>query len=159
MRRVAIAVVWIALCAAAAGPAVVIPAGTRIPLATRADLSSKKSAKGDVVDLYLPTDLSVGGVIVVPAGTPAVGEIAESRETGGLGSNGKLAIAPLYIRIGDTVIRLEGYRDAKGKTKADTVLGLALVTAVISGRTAVLKANTPVEAMTVREVTITPDAR
>lgn len=154
MRHLVAIVAWATLCAANDATTVVIPAGTKITLATRHDLSSRKSAKGDVVDLYLPTSVSIDGVTALPAGTSAVGEIADSRETGGLGSNGKLAIAPLYIRVGDIVVRLEGYRDAKGKTKADTVVGLAVVTAVISGRTAVISANTRIDAVTIRPVTV-----
>jgi hypothetical protein len=159
VRFLAAALAWSTLCAASAVSTVVIPAGTKITLATRNDLSSKKSAKGDVVDLYLPDGLSIDGVTVLPAGTLAVGEITDSRQTGGLGSNGKLAITPLYIRVGDTVVRLEGHRDAKGRTGVDTVAGLALVTAVISGRTAVIDANTRIDAVTIRPVAVPLSAR
>lgn len=126
--------------------------GTPVELATRSPLSSKTSAKGDMVALRTTADVSTGGIVVIPAGTDATGQVEESRGTGGMGTNGRLVIRPLYLRLGDQIVRLTGAMANTGRTKADTVIGMALLTPLISGRSAVMPAGTAVNAIVEKTV-------
>ena len=128
--------------------------GTAVPLETTVALSSKTHAKGDTVALRTMADVSIGGVVVIPAGTEATGQVEESRGTGGMGTNGRLVIRPLYLRLSDRIVRLTGALTNTGKTKADTVIGMVLLTPLISGRSAVLPAGTAVGGIVEKTVEI-----
>lgn len=94
--------------AAAEAQPVTIHAGAHLTLATTEDLSSKTMAKGDMVALRVAEEFRIEGRLVIPAGTPAVGQVSDVRASGGLGVSGKLVIRPLYVRVGDATIRLRG---------------------------------------------------
>ena len=142
------------LAGAPAERSVTLRPGTPVPLATVDALSSRTHAKGDIVWLRTVGDVVVDGVVAVPGGTAATGQIAESRGTGGMGTQGHLAIRPLYLRIGDRTVRLVGAAKDTGRTKADTVLGMALLTPLLSGRAASLPSGTRIEAVVEKAVVI-----
>lgn len=126
--------------------AVTLHSGTPVPLVTVDALSSRTHAKGDMVALRTGADVTVDGVVVIPRGTQATGQVEESRDTGGMGMNGKLTVRPLYLRLGDRIVRLTGAVANTGKTKADTVIGMVLLTPLLSGRSAVIPAGTTIGA-------------
>lgn len=130
---------------------VLLPAGTRLVLATVDELSSKTEQTGDPVRLRLRDDVAIDGIVAIAAGTPAVGQVADARGTGAFGTSGKLAITPLYIQVGGTTVRLAGGQDARGKTGTGTVAGL-LVTPLVSGRSARIPAGTALSAIVLRDV-------
>jgi hypothetical protein len=132
-----------------------LPAGLAVPLVTVDPLSSKKQATGDMVALRTAEDVVVDGVVVIPKGTDATGQISNAQATGGLGVNGKLAIAPLYLRVGAAVVRLTGATQKKGTTGADTVAGLYFVP-IVSGKSANIPAGTALAAEVLKPVTLCP---
>jgi hypothetical protein len=135
-------------------PLMIVKSGSVILLATTSDLSSKTSATGDLVPLVTSADILVDGRIAIPKGTAATGQIFGARSTGGLGLSGKLELRALFLRYGGETIRLDGNTGKQGNTSLGTVAGLALVSPVISGRTATLKAGTAVQGVVLRDVVI-----
>lgn len=129
--------------------------GNPIKLATKDALSSKAHAKGDMVALRTTADVIVDGSVVIPSGTDATGQVEESQGTGGMGTNGRLTIRPLYLRVANRIVRLTGARSSSGKTKADTVIGMVLLSPLLSGRSAVIPAGTGVDAMVEKSVELT----
>jgi hypothetical protein len=71
---------------------VVLPEGLVIPLLTAERLSSKHAATGDMVALTVAEDVKIDGVVAIPAGTPAKGQVADASGTGALGTAGKLML-------------------------------------------------------------------
>lgn len=138
------------MCSATA--AISLPAGAIIPLATSTTLSTRTSAKGDMVMLRVTSDVTVNGIVAIPTGTEAVAQISEARITGGMGQSGKLALQPLYLKIGDATVRLRGNRSDEGRISAESAVGLALVSPALSGRNATIEAGTRVDAEVVRAV-------
>jgi hypothetical protein len=132
---------------------VILPAELPVPLMTTGPLSSKTQVKGDMIVLRTSEDVLVDGVLVIPKGTEATGQVSDARATGGLGIGGRLSIAPLYLRVGGTVVRLSGVSRKKGTTGADTVAGLAL-TPIISGKNARIADGSPVPAQVMKPVTV-----
>jgi hypothetical protein len=132
----------------------VLPEGSPITLVTVATLTSKSSAKGDMVALRTAEDVSVNGAVVIPKGTEATGQVFDARAAGGLGVSGRLTLAPLYLRVGDTVVRLVGRAAAKGSVPAGTVVGMTLLTPVFSGSSATIPAGTAVPASVYHAVTL-----
>jgi hypothetical protein len=67
---------------------------------------------------------------------------------------GKISVRPLYLTLGARTVRLSGIAGAAGSTKVDTVLGMGLLTPLISGRNALIPKGTPVPALTARTVVL-----
>jgi hypothetical protein len=131
-----------------------LPAGTTVPVATTVDLSSRTSAKGDIVALVTTSDVELNGRVVIPKGMPVVGQIAEARSTGGMGVSGRLIVRALHLQLGSKTIRLSGQALGDRQLGADTVVGMLLVTSVISGKSAKLPAGSVVPAFVERTVTL-----
>lgn len=108
----------------------VLRAGTEIPLLTREELTTKKKKLrvGQRFQMEVASNVSLNGVVVIPAGTPAVGEITEVRNKGMWGKSGYINARAISMRLGDRVIRLTGTFDDKGVTgTAGVVASVALV--------------------------------
>lgn len=133
-----------------------IPGGTEIPLVTAEPLSSKRNVKGDMVSLTTASDVVIDGKILIPKGTPAKGQITEARAKGAMGMSGKLAIRPLYIRLGDTFIRMGGATSDKGSVTAGAVAGMVLITPGFTGRSAEIPAGSPLTGHVDKGVTLDP---
>lgn len=131
---------------------ITLPIGTSVPLVTVVPLSSKTSTKGDMVALRTAADVVLDGRVVIPRNTDATGQVALAQATGGLGTSGKLVVRPLYLRIGDRVVRLSGASASSGKTRADLVAGIILLTPILSGRSATIPAGSPIAAVVEKTV-------
>lgn len=121
----------------------VLKAGTSIQLETVQLVSSKTAPKGDLVDLIVCDDVLVEGRVVVARGTPAIGQISDARAKGAMGMSGRLMLRPLYIRLSDTIVRVDGEASDKGSVTAGAVIGLALLSGGFTGRSAELSKGTP----------------
>lgn len=128
--------------------------GDLIPLATIAEVSTRTAAVGDRVPMAVSEDVRVGGRVVIPAGTPAMGEVAAMQAKGAFGQSGKLTIRPLYVTLGDRTLRLEGGGGAHGTITAGGVIGLIALTPGISGRSATVPAGAPIPAVLLRDVAL-----
>ena len=141
---------------AALAEPVTIPAGTEISLETMTALTSKKQVKGDQIPLKTSKDVWIDGHLLIPAGTPATGQISDSRVTGGFGMNGKLSIAPLFLVMNGQVIRLIGAAKSKNVLAADTAVAIAVVTPIISGHSGVIPVGTKINGALLRVTTLSP---
>lgn len=132
--------------AAASCPAqVTLAEGLEIPLVIVSPLSSKTSVKGDMVALQTSEDVRVDGVIVIAKGTAASGQVSDARAKGGMGMTGRISVSPLYLRVGDDVVRLIGATSAHANVDAATVAGVWLLPSA-SGRSATIAAGTQLPA-------------
>ncbi len=77
-----------------AADAVVVKAGTRIPLSLVSSLNTKRSAQGDRVYLETAFPIAFGGRIVIPKGSYVAGTVTEVRRAGKM--KGK---SELYLRF------------------------------------------------------------
>jgi len=151
-RRLVGAVVCIAsaglLCGTQAEAAtVVVPMGTDVRLATAQPLSSKTNVKGDLVHLTVAENVRIDDHVVIPAGTPAVGQISDARAKGAMGMNGRLVIRPLYLQVNGRTVRLTGSEREKGSVAAGAVVGMAVLGPAFTGRSANVPVGTPILAM------------
>lgn len=103
-----------AAMAPAAASAQVIPENTPVTVQTLEEISSKTAQVGDPVRLEVIDDVVIGGVTVIPAGTPAYGEITAAQKNGHLGKSGKLTIEIEGVRYGSGRMRLRGSRASTG---------------------------------------------
>ncbi|WP_373490002.1 hypothetical protein [Parasphingorhabdus sp.] len=103
-------------------------AGTPIAFKLMEEITTKeKMAKvGQRFNLEVAAPVEVNGVTVIPAGTPAWGEIVGVRNKGMWGKSGKLDAKLLYLRVNGRQIRLTGSFDDKGVTGTGAVVGAIL---------------------------------
>lgn len=111
----------------------VLRAGTPLQLRLLEEITTeKKAAKvGQRFMLEVAAPVEVNGVVVVPAGTPAWGEITEVRNKGMWGKSGKLNARLLYLRVDGRQIRLTGSFDDKGVTGTAGVIGAVALVPVV----------------------------
>lgn len=129
----------------------VLPQGTGIRLRTLSELTSQTAKTGQRFDLEVAEDVMLGGRVVIPRGSPAVGDIAMVKKKGMWGKSGKLEARVLYIRANGRDIPVRGSVGDKGETGTAGVVGAIVVLPIagffVTGTSAVLPAGTGANAM------------
>ena len=108
----------------------ILRAGTPVQLRFMETVTTKKKAArvGQRIQMEVAAPVEVNGVVVIPAGSPAWGEITSVRNKGMWGKSGKLEGRALFARVNGRQIRLTGNFDDKGVTGTAAVVGaLAIV--------------------------------
>ena len=130
----------------------VLRTGTPVVLKLSEELTTKdkKLKLNQHFQMEVAEDVVVEGKVVVPAGTPAVGEITDVRNKGRWGKSGRFAGQVLYLTVSGRQIRLNGVFDSKGTAGG---IGAVAVSAIvflpagffISGTNAKLPIGTPLK--------------
>lgn len=132
------------LPAVAAPTQAVLRAQTPVVLRMAEELTTKKKAVrvGQRFNLEVAEPVTVGGVTVIPAGSPATGEITQVRNKGMWGKSGYIGARLVQVRVGDRTIRLAGSFDDKGVTGTGGVVAaiafLPIAGFVTTGTSAVI---------------------
>lgn len=139
----------------------ILRAGTPIVMRNGAELTTKGKALrvGQRVPLEVAEDLRLNGQVVIPAGSPGMGEITTVRNKGMWGKSGGLTGRVLYVRVGDRQIRLSGTFDDKGVTGTAAVVGAVLLIPVVgfftTGTSATIPAGAAIPAFLDEDVPVT----
>ena len=115
---------------APAGPDNVLRVGTKVPLKLSEELTTKgkKLRVGQHFNMEVAEPVMVNGQVVIPAGSPAIGEITEVRNKGMWGKSGHLTAQMLYVSVAGRQIRMTGTFDDKGVTgTGGVVAAIALI--------------------------------
>lgn len=112
----------------------VLRAGTEIPLRMEEGLNSndKTIREGQQFHMTVASDVMLGGMVIIPAGSVAMGEISDLRRKGMWGKSGHISARALNVRVGDRLIRLTGNFDEHGTTGTAGVVS-AIVFVPIAG--------------------------
>ena len=127
-------------------------AGTPVALKVREELTTKgKNLRvGQRFQLEVAEPVTVNGQVVIPAGSPATGEVTQVRNKGMWGKSGGINARVLYVRANGQQIRLTGQVDDKGKTGTAGVVGAVAFVPVagffVTGTSAVIPLGAPVNA-------------
>lgn len=122
----------------------VLRVGTEVTLEMREELTTKgkKLKPGRRIQMATVGDVVVNGMVVIPSGTPAIGEITEVRNKGMWGKSGYIGAKAVSLNLNGRQIRLTGMFDDKGVTGTGGVIAsVALVPVVgffVTGTSAVL---------------------
>lgn len=119
------------VASSAATPVIVAPtsgvlrAGTPVALTMAEPLTTKgkQLRVGQRFQLQVAENVSVGGQVVIPIGSPATGEVTTVRNKGMWGKSGGINARLLFVRVNGQQIRLTGQMDDKGKTGTAGVVG------------------------------------
>jgi hypothetical protein len=148
----AVPVVKPAVAVVAGQQASVLRAGTPIALKVREELTTKgKNLRvGQRFQLEVAEPVTVNGQVVIPLGSPAMGEVTHVRNKGMWGKSGGINARVLYVRANGQQIRLTGQVDDKGKTGTAGVVGAIAFVPVagffVTGTSAIIPLGAPVNA-------------
>ena len=94
----------------------VLRVGTEVPVRLLEELTTKgkKLRVGHRFRMETSEPVMVQGVVVIPVGSPVVGEITDVRNKGMWGKSGHLGGRLLYVTVNGRQIRLSGAFDDKG---------------------------------------------
>ena len=96
--------------------------------------------------------------IIIPAGTPAIGEITEIRNKGMWGKSGYIGARAISMRVGDRTIRLNGSFDDKGVTGTAGVVAAAVFIPVVgfftTGTSAMIASGSNVKAFLDEDIAV-----
>ncbi|MBB5685010.1 hypothetical protein FHS49_001001 [Sphingobium boeckii] len=138
----------------------VLRTGAPILLTTSEALTTKgkKLKVGQRIQLEVAESIMLNGQIVIPAGSPAVGEITTVRNKGMWGKSGGINARVLYARANGRQIRLTGQFDDKGKTGTAAVVGALVVIPIagffMTGTSAEIPLGTPIKAFLDEDITV-----
>lgn len=143
----------------------VLRSGTPIALRMMEGLTTKgkKLKVGQRFNMETAEAVEVNGVIVVPAGSPAVGEVTDIRNKGMWGKSGYIQARAISVRANGRLIRLTGSVDDKGVAAGG---GAAAASALVflpagffmTGTSAVIPVGAPVNAFIDEDVAFAPGA-
>ena len=104
--------------------------GTEVPLRLLEELTTggKKLRVGQRFRMETSAPTMVQGVVVIPTGSPAVGEITDVRNKGMWGKSGKLNARVLFVTVNGRQIRMTGGFDDKGVAGG---IGAVAVSAIV----------------------------
>lgn len=133
---------------AEAEPALVLRAGTPVPLVTSGVISTKTHREGDRIALSVAEDVRVDGHVAIPRGAPAAAEVTRRLPNGAYGKAGRLEIRLLHVTAGERQIRLDGdvRHKGAGNVAPAAAAGLAVLAIAffIEGKSATIPAGAKV---------------
>ena len=108
-----------------------LPAGTPIEIEIRDAVDSAKSQRGDKFAIAVHAPVYVGQQLVIPAGTPGVGEVVHADRARGGGKPGELILAARFLDLDGRRIPLRGMKlGTTGVDKFGKAMGLASIPVV-----------------------------
>ncbi len=138
----------------------VLPMGTAVKFRMAEAITTKEEKLdiGYLAHLEVLEPVMANGVVVIPAGTPAIAEITDVRNKGMWGKSGRITGRLLYATVGDHKIRMRGVLDSKGATgTAGVVAAVAFLPVAgffTTGTSAVLPVGTAVNGFTDEDVAL-----
>jgi hypothetical protein len=125
--------------------AVVIPKDTMVRLMVLNEVNTRKAKPGDRFVLRVDENVAVDGMVVIPVGARAWGEVTETDKNGAAGKAGRISAKLLYVEAGGTRIPLTGEEQSKGAKGGDrvalAVIGFGLLGLFAEGAQGKLKAG------------------
>lgn len=136
----------------------IIPLKTPILFALDTAISSRTAVAGSQFQLKVVDDLVINDVIVIPAGTPATGEIIHAQKSSVFGKAGELLLTIRYIDLHGQKIKMRTFQPYQGKDITNAALGASLAigmfAAFIRGGEVVMPEKTVVQALVAAETSV-----
>jgi hypothetical protein len=115
-------------------------AGMPINLVVSKEVNSSTDKEGDPIAMTVMKDVKIGDTIVIPQGTPAMGQVTWRTGKGAFGKSGKLEFSLSYIDLNGRHIPISGdYRqEGEGNTVATGVgiIAVGVFAGFITGKRA-----------------------
>jgi len=138
--------------------------GVPVTLAVASEVNSSTHHAGDTFPLTVLNDVRIGDTIVIPRGTPALGEVTWRTGKGAFGKSGKLELSLRYIDLNGQHIPVSG--DFRQEGEGNTIAtGVGVIAAgligglVITGHRARLPVGRELMSQIAQPVQFTADGR
>jgi hypothetical protein len=146
-----------------------VPARTPIEIEIMETVNSKTNHTLDLFHFRLAEPLTVEGHVVIPAGTPGVGEVVHAARARAGGKAGELILAARYLDLGGNRVPLRTLRYGRsqgrdnsaavntgGMIAAATIPAAAMIGYLIAGGEVNIPAGTRATAQTAAEILLAP---
>jgi hypothetical protein len=139
---------------------IILPAGTMISLETASIIRSDQVTPGQMIDLRVKSDVKVGDITVIKAGSLAKAQVLRSSKAKGLGKAGYVEIQIKNVMAVDgQELFLNGgnvYREGEDAQTTAIILGVVvcLLFLTIKGKNAMIPAGYQLSTYTVANTTI-----
>jgi hypothetical protein len=121
----------------------VLPANTEILVTLNSEVSSKHMKVGQKFDVSVSRDVMIGNYVVIPRGTPGVGEITFRTGKGAFGKSAKMEIDLRHLSLGGREVPVSGHfrQEGQGNTGATvaTAVAVGVFSAFVTGHSAVFE--------------------
>jgi hypothetical protein len=138
-------------------------AGMPLTLAVAQEVNSSTHRAGDTFPLTVLNDVRIGETVVIPRGTPAVGEVTWRTGKGAFGKSGKLEFSLRYINLNGQHIPVTGdYRqEGEGNTIATgvAIIAVGVFAGFVTGHRARLPMGRELMSQIARPVQFTADGQ
>lgn len=138
-------------------------AGTPITLAVAEEVNSSTHKEGDTFRLTVPNDVMIGNTLVIPRGTPGMGEITWRTGKGAFGKSGKMELSLRHIDLNGQRIPVTGdfRQEGEGNTIATGIgiLAVGVFAGFITGKRARLPVGRELMAQLAQPVPFGADGR
>jgi len=125
-------------------------AGTEVHLRLLEAVASHTHKRGDRFKLEVAQPIAVDDSIIVPAGSPAIGEVVHAAKPGMSGKAGELILATRWFRVGDHEVKLRSFTAGNGENRLALATGLGVTLGIpalfVVGKNLALPAGTDVYA-------------
>ena len=139
----------------------ILPQGTPVRLRLLQQLHSQENRTGDRFDLEVAEDVLLSGVVVIPRGSRATGEITRVRRKGMWGRSGRLETRLLSVSANGMTIPISGGVAERGDTGTAGVVASIVVLPVagffVTGTSAILPVGSGFNAHTESEIRVAID--
>jgi hypothetical protein len=137
-----------------------IPANTSIILRMNEDLTTKggQIKVGHMFNLTVAYDVKVNGIVVIPAGTPAKGEVTMRTGKAVFGKSGKMEVELRSIDLNGEMIPVTGKYRQEGEGNTLAAVGAVFLSApllFVTGKSATIPRGRELTAYTLQAWTVT----
>lgn len=138
----------------------VLDRGAAVHFRLVSGLSSKLNESDDLFELEVVDNVTLNGEVVIPRGSPAVGQVDEVSPKSSFGQRGRLSAHVISMRINGQVVRMKGPLHAAGDDNIGGAVGAALpVSYFVTGTSAYLPAGTLMLGVTEESIAFVPFLR
>src|SRR5688572_8300007 len=104
----------------------VLASGTEVHLRLLEPVASHTHRRGDRFKLEVAELIAVDGEVIVPAGSPAIGEVIHAAKPGASGKAGELILVVRGLRAGDHQVKLRSFTAGNGENRYGLATGLGV---------------------------------
>ncbi|HNV84997.1 MAG TPA: hypothetical protein PLF92_12720 [Arenimonas sp.] len=135
-----------------------IPAKTPVKFIMASGVSSKTAKPGDQFQLKVAEGLKINGMLTIPSGTPATGEVIHAQKSSIFGKAGELLLTIRYIDLQEQKIKMRSFQPYQGhdisRATASSALIIGPLAAFIHGGEIEIPENTMVQALVSADSTV-----
>lgn len=137
-----------------------LPANTEILVRMNEELTTRggKVDVGTTFRMSVVDDVRIGNFVVIPRGTPAIGEVTWKTGKGAFGKSGKMEIDIRYIDLNGRRIPLSGHyrQEGEGNTVATVaaVVAVGVFGAFVTGKSATIPQGRELKAYTTEPLAV-----